>query len=63
MPLNEDDMEVLLMRLPESDIRPITPVTFTQRLASSPAALAFAIAMVPALVILAAGALANVVGD
>ena len=59
MPLNEDDMEVLLMSLPESDIRPITPVpTFTERLRTSPVALAFAIAIIPVLAILIAGALA-----
>jgi hypothetical protein len=64
MPFNEDDMEVLLMRSAESEIRPMTPVsTFTERLTSSPAALAFAIAMVPVLAILIAGALANVVSD
>lgn len=64
MPLNEDDMEVLLMRLAESEIRLIAPVpTFTKRLASSPAALAFVIAMVPVLAILIAGALANFISD
>ena len=62
MPLNDDDMEVLLGRLAETELRPIPPVpTFSKQFASSPAALVFAIAMVPVLAILLAVALANFV--